>query len=105
MLHNIQDEEKLRWSFRLYDMDNNGVIDIEEMVVIIETLDSIEGVKPGDTNVERKIKSPKVWSVMTRMGIRRRLPAQSSAQKRFSEWGKSLSLFAVKSSKIYIFSQ
>ena len=60
VLHNIQDEEKLRWSFRLYDMDNNGVIDIEEMVVIIETLDSIEGVKPGDTNVERKIKSPKV---------------------------------------------
>ena len=60
VLLNIQDEEKLRWSFRLYDMDNNGVIDIEEMVVIIETLDSIEGVKPGDTNVERKIKSPKV---------------------------------------------
>jgi len=41
------DEEKLRWSFRLYDMDNNGVIDMEEMCVIIETLDSIEGVKPG----------------------------------------------------------
>ena len=54
VLLNIQDEEKLRWSFRLYDMDNNGVIDIEEMVVIIETLDSIEGVKPGDTNVEKK---------------------------------------------------
>ena len=43
------DEEKLRWSFRLYDMDNNGVIDMEEMIVIIETLDSIEGVKPGET--------------------------------------------------------
>ena len=59
MLHNIQDEEKLRWSFRLYDMDNNGVIDIEEMVVIIETLDSIEGVKPGDRNVEEKNKIAK----------------------------------------------
>ena len=32
-------------------MDNNGVIDMEEMIVIIETLDSIEGVKPGE---ERK---------------------------------------------------
>ena len=41
-------------------MDNNGVIDIEEMVVIIETLDSIEGVKPGETNVEKKIRLPKV---------------------------------------------
>ena len=41
------DEEKLKWSFRLYDMDNNGVIDMEEMCAIIETLDSIEGVKPG----------------------------------------------------------
>ena len=59
VLHNIQDEEKLRWSFRLYDMDNNGVIDIEEMVVIIETLDSIEGVKPGDRNVEEKNKITK----------------------------------------------
>ena len=49
------DEEKLRWSFRLYDMDNNGVIDMEEMIVIIETLDSIEGVKPGETKNWEKI--------------------------------------------------
>ena len=35
------------WAFRLYDMDNNGVIDIDEMANIIDTLDCIEGVKPG----------------------------------------------------------
>ena len=56
------DEDKLKWAFRLYDMDNNGVIDIEEMAAIIETLDCIEGVKPGCLNVpchvkdQRKIK-------------------------------------------------
>ena len=29
-------------------MDNNGVIDVDEMANIIETLDAIEGVKPGE---------------------------------------------------------
>jgi hypothetical protein len=41
------DEDKLKWAFKLYDMDNNGVIDLKEMAAIIETLDCIEGVKPG----------------------------------------------------------
>ena len=41
------DEEKLKWAFRLYDLDNNGEIDIEEMTNIIETLDCIEGVQAG----------------------------------------------------------
>ena len=50
------DEEKLRWTFRLYDMDNNGVIDMEEMIGIIETLDSIEGVKPGARTKRWQIK-------------------------------------------------
>ena len=44
------DEDKLKWAFRLYDMDNNGVIDMDEMAAIIETLDCIEGVKPGSTS-------------------------------------------------------
>jgi Ca2+-binding EF-hand superfamily protein len=43
----LPDEDKLKWAFKLYDMDNNGVIDIKEMAAIIETLDCIEGVKPG----------------------------------------------------------
>ena len=30
-------------------MDNNGVIDMDEMAAIIETLDCIEGVKPGSS--------------------------------------------------------
>ena len=48
------DEDKLKWAFRLYDMDNNGVIDIDEMSSIIETLDCIEGVKPGNPHQEIK---------------------------------------------------
>ena len=46
------DEDKLKWAFRLYDMDNNGVIDMDEMAAIIETLDCIEGVKPGPSRLE-----------------------------------------------------
>ena len=45
----LSDEDKLKWAFRLYDMDNNGVIDMDEMAAIIETLDCIEGVKPGSS--------------------------------------------------------
>ena len=56
------DEEKLRWTFRLYDMDNNGVIDMEEMIGIIETLDSIEGVKPGARTKRWQIKCLKGWT-------------------------------------------
>ena len=41
------DEDKLKWAFKLYDVDNNGVIDVQEMALIIETLDCIEGVRPG----------------------------------------------------------
>ena len=50
-----KDEEKLKWAFRLYDQDNNGVIDIAEMANIIDTLDSIEGVKPGDKTEDQDI--------------------------------------------------
>ena len=37
----------MRFSFRLYDVDNNGVVDMEEITAIMETIDSVEGVKPG----------------------------------------------------------
>ena len=39
----IVDSAKLNWAFKLYDVDNDGLIDLEEMSIIMETLDSIEG--------------------------------------------------------------
>ena len=36
-------------------MDNNGVIDIDEMANIIDTLDCIEGVKPGNQNTNPEL--------------------------------------------------
>jgi Ca2+-binding EF-hand superfamily protein len=41
------DSAKLNWAFKLYDVDNDGMIDLHEMSVIMETLDRIEGIKPG----------------------------------------------------------
>ena len=40
--------EKLNWAFKLYDIDNDGLVDLHEMAVIMETLDDIEGVKAGE---------------------------------------------------------
>ena len=40
-------QAKLNWAFKLYDVDNDGVIDLHEMAVIIETIDDIDGVRPG----------------------------------------------------------
>ena len=41
-------QAKLNWAFKLYDVDNDGVIDLGEMAVIMETMDDIDGVIPGN---------------------------------------------------------
>ena len=38
----------MSWAFRLYDIDGNGTIDVNEMTCIIEILDDLEGRKEGD---------------------------------------------------------
>ena len=40
-------EAKLNWAFKLYDVNNDGVIDLKEMAVIIEMMDNLDGVIPG----------------------------------------------------------
>ena len=47
--HIFAAQEKLNWAFKLYDIDNDGLVDMKEMAVIMETLDDIEGVKSGET--------------------------------------------------------
>ena len=41
----------------MYDVDNDGFIDLREMTVIIEMMDDLDGIKPG--NIDKK--SQKSW--------------------------------------------
>ncbi len=55
------DSAKLNWAFKLYDVDNDGMIDLQEMSVIMETLDSIEGIKPGNVCRESLVRWLSSW--------------------------------------------
>ena len=48
------EESKLKWAFKLFDYDNNGSIEVTEMINIMETLESLEDVSLITKN-ERKI--------------------------------------------------
>ena len=48
------EESKLAWVFKLYDVDNDGFIDIDEMASVMETLESLEFTGPQKSK-KRKI--------------------------------------------------
>ena len=41
---------KLAWVFKLYDVDNDGIIDVHEMAFIMETMDCLESGGGGSKN-------------------------------------------------------
>ena len=43
------EESRLAWVFKLYDVDNDGVIDVKEMAVIMETLETLDSSGINDT--------------------------------------------------------
>ena len=65
-------QAKLNWALKLYDVDNDGVIDLGEMAVIMETMDDIDGVRLGKISKETREKINKLFQerfIMTQMVI------------------------------------
>merc|ERR1712106_1027797 len=55
-------EEKLRWTFKMYDKDGSGGIDVDEMVEIVGNLYELEGLSK-ETAAEKAIMSFKLLDV------------------------------------------
>ena len=47
------EQNRLEWVFKLFDVDNDGVIDVEEMATIMETMECLE--YKDHTHVETSI--------------------------------------------------
>ena len=43
-------EEKLGWAFKIYDVDGNGYVSLEEIVKIYESIHKMAGVITGEEN-------------------------------------------------------
>ncbi|XP_060076247.1 neurocalcin homolog [Ylistrum balloti] len=54
-------EQKLRWAFRMYDMDNNGYVSRDEMIEIIQTIHKMTG--NGDESAAEE-RTDKIFSMM-----------------------------------------
>jgi len=57
-------DDKLEWAFRLYDLDNNGLITRDEMLQIVSAIFSMVGKKDEIENVDPKEKVEKIFSLM-----------------------------------------
>ena len=47
------EESRLAWVFKLYDVDNDGVIDVREMAVIMETLETLDSSRSSESSIQK----------------------------------------------------
>ena len=65
------EQEKLQWAFRLYDIDESGFIDGQEIESIIRTMDQVEGrsfiksVLDGNSKIKLKPVKTRAEEIMT----------------------------------------
>merc|ERR1712157_352864 len=59
-------EDKLEWAFRLYDIDNNGLIERSEMLEIVRAIFNMVGKKNDETTPEERVN--KIFELMDTNG-------------------------------------